>query len=172
MELVGGYRSLQRKQAGDQTEMHEMSEPAASRHCSRGTQMKRAVKVALVAVILKAACFAQQPSVTVISKGSQKWPAADVDKIYLAACATVKREFGTSSAPMRPQVTLVLGADKNSVDSDKRAVLLVRWDPNLFAEGAVLLAFEDLMPVERRLTIARRAMMWADATVAVAQLSK
>ncbi len=134
--------------------------------------MKRAVKVALVAVILKAACFAQQPSVTVISKGKQKWPTADVDKIYLAACATVQREFGSSSSPIRPRVKLVLGADKNRVDLDNKAVLLVRWDPGLFAQGAVLLAFEDLMPVERRLTIARRAMMRADATVAVAQLSK
>ena len=133
--------------------------------------MKRAVKVALVAVILKAACFAQQPSVTIISKGKQKWPAADVDKIYLAACATVQREFGSSSSPIRPRVKLVLGAEKNRVDLDNE-VLLVRWDPRLFAEGAVLLAFEDLVPVERRRTIARRAMIWTDATVAVPQLSK
>jgi hypothetical protein len=134
--------------------------------------MKCAVRVALVAVILKAACFAQQPSVVVISKGKQTWPAADVDKIYLAACSTVQREFGSSNSPVRPRVKLVLGADKNRVDLDNRAVLLVGWDPGLFAQGVVLLAFEDLMPVERRLTIARRAMMWADATVAVAQLSK
>ena len=134
--------------------------------------MKRAVKVVLVAVILNAACFAQEPSVTVTSKGKQKWPAADVDKIYLAACAAVQREFGSSSIPSRPRITLVLGADRNGVDFDKRAVLLVRWDPGLFAQGAVLLAFENLMPVERRMTIATRAVIWADATVAVAHLSK
>lgn len=134
--------------------------------------MKRALKVVLIAIVLKVACFAQEPLVAVATKGKQKWPAAEVDKIYLAACAAVEKEFGSLSISSRPQITLVLGSDKNKVDFDKRAVLLVRWDPSLFAQGAVRLAFEGLMPDERRLTITRRAIMWADSTVAVAQLSK
>lgn len=134
--------------------------------------MKSTVRVALVGVVLTVLCFAQEPSVSVTSKGKQEWPAAEVNKIYLSACAVVQREFGGSPVALWHPVTLVLGADRDAVDFDNRAVLLVRWDPDLFAQGAVVLAFEDLMPLERRVTIARRVMMWTDATVAVAQASK
>jgi hypothetical protein len=53
---------------------------------------------------------------------------------------------------------LVLGANKNRVDVDTGEIQLVRWDRGLFAEGVMLLAFEDLMPAHQRLTIAKRAV--------------
>ena len=150
--------------------MHDnRQQPKLEQGC---TQMKRAVRVVFVAIVLKAVCFAQEPSVVVTGKGKQKWSAAEVNKIYLSAGGAVQREFGSSSTPIRPRITLVLGADKDSVDLDRREVFLVRWDPNLFAQGAVQLAFGDLMPPERRTAIAKRALRWADATVAATQLSK
>jgi hypothetical protein len=69
-------------------------------------------------------------------------------------------------------VALVLRSDKNAVNFKAREVALVKWDRDLFAQGVVLLAFEDLMTVERRLRIAKRAVNWTDATVEVAQIAK
>jgi hypothetical protein len=42
----------------------------------------------------------------------------------------------------------------------------------LFAQGVVMLAFEDLMPLQQGMTMAKRAVTWADATVDVEQFRK
>jgi hypothetical protein len=129
------------------------------------------LKVAVVALTLTTACLAQEPLVTVSDKGKHKWPADEVDKIYLSVCTAVQREFGGDRA-VRPRVALVLGSDRNAVDFDAGEVVLVKWDRDLFAQGVVLLAFEDLMTVERRVRIAKRALNWTDATLEVAQIAK
>lgn len=67
---------------------------------------------------------------------------------------------------------LVLGSDKNAVNFDTGEVVLVKWDRDLFAQGVVVLAFEDLLTVERRLRIAKRVLNWTDATLEVAQIAK
>jgi len=131
--------------------------------------MTNAIKVAVVGLLLITTCFGEESLVAVSNKGKQEWPAQEVDKIYLLACAAVQREFDNKHS-LRPRVTLVLGADQNGVEFNKGQVLLVRWDRELFAQGVVLLAFEDLMPVQQRMTIARRALNWADATIDVAQI--
>ena len=58
------------------------------------------------------------------------------------------------------------------VNFDAGQVLLIKWDRDLFAQGVVVLAFEDLMTVERRVRIAKRAVNWTDATVEVAKMAK
>ena len=83
----------------------------------------------------------------------------------------MQREFGGDRA-VRPRVALVLGSDKNGVNFNTGEVVLVKWDRNLFAQGVVVLAFEDLLTVERRERIAKRALNWTDATVEVAQIAK
>ena len=133
--------------------------------------MTSVLKVAVVALTLTTACLAQEPLVTVSNKGKHKWPAEEVDKIYLSACVAVQREFG-GDRTVRPRVALVLGSDKNAVNFDAREVVLVKWDRDLFAQGVVILAFEDLMTAERRTKIAKRALNWAGATLEVAQIRK
>ena len=133
--------------------------------------MTRISKVAVLVLTLASACLAQEPLVTVSTKGKQQWPAAEVDKIYLSACTAVQREFGGDRA-VRPRVALVLGSDKNGVNFDAGEVVLIKWDRDLFAQGVVVLAFEDLLTVERRERIAKRALNWTDATVEVAQIAK
>jgi hypothetical protein len=106
--------------------------------------MKNWVKVAMLVVAFASACSAQEAVVNVSSKGMQKWSPSEVDKVCLSACTPVQREFGDSIF-LRPSVALVLGADANAVDFDKKTILLKRWDHSLFAEGVVMLAFEDLL---------------------------
>lgn len=133
--------------------------------------MTRLLKVAVVAFTLTTACLAQEPLVTVSDKGNHKWHAEEVDKIYLSACTAVQREFG-GDRTVRPRVALVLGSAKNGVNFDPAEILLIKWDRDLFAQGVVILAFEDLMTAERRVRIAKRALNWTDATVEMAQIAK
>jgi len=133
--------------------------------------MKNLVKVAMLGVVFASACCAQEAVVNVSSKGKQKWSPSEVDKVYLSACTVVQREFGDSIV-LRPPVALVLGADTSAVDFDKKTILLKRWDHSLFAEGVVILAFEDLLTPQRRMMITNRAVNLAQATVNVREITK
>ena len=123
-------------------------------------------KIAILVLILSTLCAAQE-GLAVHAKGKQKWPAAEAQKIYRSACSVVQRELGASHS-VAPLLTLVLGADRNEVVSvsGQREIRLRKWDPNSFAQGVVMLAFEDVM-LDRRMTMAKRALIWADATIEV-----
>ena len=132
--------------------------------------MISAVRFTISVLVLAMACSAQE-GLTVHNKGKQKWPAAEAEKIYHSSCSAVEREFGSNRA-VRPRVTVVLGADKNKALVDEREIWLTKWDRHLFAQGVVVFAFEDLMPVEQRLTLAKRAVNWAAATVEIERVEK
>jgi hypothetical protein len=112
-----------------------------------------------------------QDGLTIRARNKQQVPAAEAEIIYLSACLITEREFGGHRAP-RPQVTLILGSDVNQADWDVREIRLIKWDPYLFAQGVVIFAFEDLMPTELRLAVARRAVTWVDSTVEVNSFTK
>jgi hypothetical protein len=131
--------------------------------------MTRRLKFVIVLLTLGTVCLAQE-GLTVQSKGKQKFPVAEAQKIYASACSVVQREFG-ATRPVMPQVTLVLGADKNQVGLDERQIRLTKWDPGAFAQGVVILASSDVM-LDRRLSLTKRALTWADATVDVKELGK
>lgn len=132
--------------------------------------MIRPMRFIISVLVLATACLAQEGS-TVHFKGKQNWPAAEAEKIYLSACSAVQREFSSNRA-VRPQLTVVLGADKDEVSFDEREIRLTKWDRHAFAQGVVIFAFEDLMSVEQRMTLAKRAVTWADSTVDVERPSK
>jgi len=127
--------------------------------------------VSLIATLLMASSGFAQDGLTIRALNKQKVPAAEAEKIYLSACSITEREFGGHRAP-RPQVTLILGSDVNQAEWDVREIRLIKWDPYLFAQGVVAFAFEDLMPTELRLALARRALTWVDSTVEVTSFTK
>jgi hypothetical protein len=129
-----------------------------------------AVRFTISVLVLAMSCSAQE-GLSIHSKGKQNWPAAEAEKIYLSACSAVQREFGSNRA-IRPQVTVVLGADNDVVSFDEREVRLTKWDRRAFAQGVVMFAFEYLMPVEQRLMLAKRAVIWAVSTVDIERLAK
>ena len=135
---------------------------------TREVVMSTAMKFATFVLAFATVCSAQD-GLTVRNTAHQQWSAAEAQKIYLSACSTVQREFGRPF-PLAPKVTLVLGAHKNEVWFLGREVRLTKWNREAFAQGVVWLAFEDLMPSEQRLTIAKRALNSADSTVDVEQL--
>jgi len=135
-----------------------------------GVGMTKASRLTVVVLVLTAGCWAQN-LLTVQAKGKQKWPAEEADKLYLSACSAVQREFGGSRS-IRPQITLVLGANKDQAVLDSREIRLIKWNPYLFAQGVVVFAFEDLMPPEHRSAVARRAVNWAGSTIEIKAISK
>jgi hypothetical protein len=83
----------------------------------------RRIRFATAVLMLATTCFAQE-GFTVRSNGKQEWPAAEAQKIYHSACIIVQQEFGAHRI-VRPQFTLVLGADKNQINIDQREVSLL-----------------------------------------------
>ena len=120
------------------------------------------IKYVIPILVLLTSCMAQE-ALTIRTQGRQK-PPADAQTIYLSACTAVQREFGASRLP-RPRITLLIGANANMADWDRREIHLTKWDPNLFAQGVVIFAFEELLPTEQRRLLAKRAVTWADSTV-------
>jgi hypothetical protein len=127
--------------------------------------MRNMLKSAMLVAAFASVCCAQEGSVNVSREGKQKWSPCEVNKVYLSACTTVQREFGNSIV-LRPTMALVL----DSVNFDKKTILLKLWDRSLFAEGVVILAFEDLLTPRRRMTMTNRAVNPAQATVNVGEI--
>lgn len=128
------------------------------------------IRFTIVTAILTTACLAQE-GFTVRSDGKQQWPMAEAQKLYESACAVVQQEFGTRHK-VQPQFTLVLGAPRNEVSADKKEIRLTQWNRYLFVQGVIMLAFEDLMPLEERTVMAKRAVSWADSTIDVKRFTK
>jgi hypothetical protein len=124
-----------------------------------------------IAILLLVTAGVAQDGLTISAKAKPPQLMEEAHELYLSACATVQHEFGRSQPP-RPKVTLVLGADEDGVLRGKGEVRLRKWDRYLFAQGVVVLAFDQLMPTEEKLTMAEHAVSWADATVDVKQLRK
>jgi hypothetical protein len=132
--------------------------------------MRSAVKFAISVLALAGASLAQD-GLTIDDKHKEKVSFPEAEKIYSSACSVVEREFDLKHS-LHPQVRLVLGADKNEIWFVGREIRLTKWNPYAFAQGVVWLAFEDLMPSQQRLTIAKRAVTRADSTVEIERLAK
>ena len=132
--------------------------------------MSGGIRSALGLLILVTSCMAQE-GLTIKNRSKEKVQETEVEKVYVAASAVVRQEFHDQHLD-NPVVTLVIGAEKDEMLSQEREIRLVRWNPYLFAQGVVMLAFQDLLPVQRKLNMTTRAVSQADATVAVQQLAR
>jgi hypothetical protein len=132
--------------------------------------MINAAKFATFVSVLAAACWAQE-GLTIDNKHKERMSTPEAEKVYLSACSVVREEF-VVERPILPRVKLVLGAKKNVVLWAQREIWLTRWDRYLFAQGVVMLAFDDLLTRDRKIAMTKRAVNWADATVEIERLAK
>lgn len=132
--------------------------------------MTSKLNLVIAALLVACSCFAQE-ALTIQPRDKHKIPAAEAQKLYLSACSVIQREFGGNRVP-KPHVTLIVGADANEVKWDSREIRLIKWDPYLFAQGVEVFAFEDLMPDEERMALAKRAVTWANSTAEVSSFRK
>ena len=70
---------------------------------------------------------------------------AEAEKIYSSACLAVEREFRIIDS-VRPKVTLIVGVHENRAYTESKEIRLINWDPELFAQGVVVIAFNELLP--------------------------
>ena len=92
------------------------------------------------------------------------------EKLYQSACAVVKREFhGTTD--LRPRFTVVIGTDHNEVRGTSE-IWLKQWNPAMFTEGVVVLAFEQVLTPDAIKQMEEEAVRYTEATIDVADLRR
>lgn len=92
------------------------------------------------------------------------------EKLYQNACEVVKRDFhGTTD--LRPRFTVIIGTDHNEVHG-RSEIWLKQWNPAMFAEGVVVLAFEHVLTPDAIKQMGERAVRYSDATINVADLKR
>ncbi len=96
-------------------------------------------------------------------------PYAQAETIYLSACRVVEQEFHRAE-PLRPRLTLVLGANRDALYNPNRAIQLRKWDGYRFAQGVVLLAVDDMLPKDKQILLTKLAVLEAESTVDVREL--
>jgi hypothetical protein len=100
---------------------------------------------------------------------NQSFPVSEAQALYLSACKVVEQEFSQVD-PVRPQLALLLGADADRVSYPKREIQLTKWNKYQFTQGVLLLAMDDLMPRDKRLSLTQLAVSEAEATVDLSSL--
>ena len=108
---------------------------------------------------------------TIRNPKGQAWPSAEAETVYLSACKVIEREF-SSPTSLRPQFTLALGAGHDRLSYAQHEIQLTKWDKYKFAQGVVLLAFEELLSPKDRLQLVRAALSEVDSSVDVKALKK
>jgi hypothetical protein len=106
---------------------------------------------------------------TIFNPGGEKVSYSEAEKVYLAACETIEREFNRST-PIRPRLTVHLHSTENNLHYPDRDLRLARWDKNKFAEAVVELVLHDMISPEDRQRLTKMAVAQAGATVSLCEL--
>jgi len=108
---------------------------------------------------------------TIFNPRNEKISYSEAEKVYLAACQTIEREFNRPT-PIRPRLTVLLGSVENNLHYPNRELRLARWDKNRFAEAVVELVLHDMISAEDRMRLIKLAVAQAGATVSLCELKE
>jgi hypothetical protein len=106
---------------------------------------------------------------TIFNPGGEKISYSEAEKVYLAACETIEKEFNRTT-PIRPRLTVHLHSNENNLHYPDRDLRLSRWDKNRFAEAVVELVLHDMISAEDRNRLTKQAVAQAGATVSLCEL--
>jgi hypothetical protein len=106
---------------------------------------------------------------TIFNPGGEKISYSEAEKVYLAACETIEKEFNRTT-PIRPRLTVHLHSNENNLHYPDRDLRLSRWDKNRFAEAVVELVLHDMISPEDRQRLIKMAVAQAGATVSLCEL--
>jgi hypothetical protein len=99
----------------------------------------------------------------------------EAEKIYNNVRALVQREFHRGTC-VHPHFTVVIGAEDNEVHSrrtrDGGEIWMKEWDPAVFVQGVVILAFDEMLTHDVIVQLSNRALRQSNATVDIADWSK
>jgi len=103
----------------------------------------------------------------------------DAESLYQRVCSIVEHDFRDGTGKLHPQFTVLVGAERNEVlgntvhgktGQNHDEIRLKKWDPVLFAQGVVVLAFDQLLTEDLIRHLTARAVHQTNATVDVARL--
>jgi hypothetical protein len=94
----------------------------------------------------------------------------EAQKLYRNACAVVQRDFHSKSE-LRPRFAIVLGTDHDEVHG-RTEIWLTKWNPSMFAQGVVVMAFDQVLTADLVKRLAGRAVQYSNATVDVTELQQ
>jgi hypothetical protein len=134
------------------------------------------LKAIVTTLFLLSTCMAQTSSDSsfsvrhVTKPGFSLTPAQmrEAEKLYQNACAVVQRDYHSSNE-LRPRFTVILGAEHDEVHG-RTEIWLKRWNPAMFAQGVVVVAFDQVLTADVIKQLARRAVQYSNATVDVAEV--
>jgi hypothetical protein len=81
----------------------------------------------------------------------------------------VHQDFHSSPSIVHPHFTVVLGAESNEVHNMEE-IRMKKWNPAMFAEGGVVLAYHDELTTDKIKQLGNRAVRYSNATIDVAGL--
>lgn len=97
----------------------------------------------------------------------------EAESIYHSACAVVQHDFHVGAGELHPHFTVVVGADHNEVHSRRTEVgeiWMKKWNPVIFAQGVVVLAFDHVLTRDVITQLGNRAVRYSNSTVDVVEL--
>jgi hypothetical protein len=97
----------------------------------------------------------------------------EAESIYHSACSVVKREFYRGAGEPCPHFTVVIGAKRNELHSRRTQegeILMKKWDPFVFAQGVVVLTFDDMLTRNTIAQLGSRALRQSNVDKDVAGL--
>jgi hypothetical protein len=105
----------------------------------------------------------------VVNPGHLPVSIAEAERVYLNVCRMIEAEFSRIE-PVRPRLTLHLGAERNLVRYPSREIMLKKWDEMQFAQAVVEIALHELVSPEERRRLTNSAVSRANATVSLCEL--
>jgi hypothetical protein len=141
-------------------------------------------RITLILLVLASAALAQSSSDGSFSVRHSKKasfslsPAQmrEAENLYRSACAVVEHDFHSGAGQLHPHLTVVIGAARNEVHAENteihvgNEIWMKKWEPTLFAQGVVVLAFGQMLTVDVIKQLGNRAVRYSNATVDVAEL--
>jgi hypothetical protein len=93
----------------------------------------------------------------------------EAESVYQSACAVVQHDFHRVAGELHPHFTVIVGADDNEVHGNAE-IRMKKWNPLLFAEGVVVLAYYQVLTADVIKQLGNRAVLYSNATTDVAGL--
>jgi hypothetical protein len=103
----------------------------------------------------------------------------EAESLYKSACEVVQREFHAGSGALHPRFKVIIGADTDEVYGVMSAsknldgavqIRMKKWNPMSFAQGVVVIAFDQMLRTDLISQLGSRAVRYSGATLDVAGL--
>ena len=99
------------------------------------------------------------------------------ENLYSIVCTIVKQDFHNGAGELHPHFTVVIGAERNEVHSVRvktdggTEIWMKKWNPTVFAQGVVVVAFDEMLTRDVITQLGNRAIRYSNATVDVADVN-